>query len=234
MMSMPRVASREEWLAARQDLLAQEKELTRARDALNGRRRQLGMVKIEKQYAFEGPEGTVGLADLFDGCRQLVIQHFMFDPRWTDGCPSCTWAAGEISEGRLQHLRDWETAFAAVSRAPLPKLGGYKRRRGWRFPWHSSNGSDFNYDFQVTLDESVAPAVYNYRAKDENERRGEAEFLTQQPLELPGYSCFLRDGETVFHTYSTYARGTESIGGSQYVVDLTVLGRQQESEKHYG
>jgi predicted dithiol-disulfide oxidoreductase (DUF899 family) len=233
-MSLPKVVSREEWLAARKELLAQEKELTRARDALNAGRRRLGMVKIDKEYVFEGPEGNVGLLDLFDGCRQLVIQHFMFDPRWEDGCPSCSWAADEISDGRLQHLRDGDTAFAAVSRAPLAKIEDYKARKGWTFPWYSSHGSDFNYDFQVTLDESVAPAVYNYRSKAEHEQAGTGYYVEgEQPIEHPGYSCFLRDGDTVFHTYSTYGRGTEAVGGSHYFLDLTVLGRQQEFEKAF-
>jgi predicted dithiol-disulfide oxidoreductase (DUF899 family) len=233
-MSLPQVVSREEWRAARKELLAQEKELTRTRDALNAERRRLGMVKIDKDYVFEGPQGNVGLLDLFDGCRQLVIQHFMFDPRWEDGCPSCSWAADEISDGRLQHLRDGDTAFAAVSRAPLARIEDYKARKGWTFPWYSSYGSDFNYDFQVTLDESVAPVVYNYRSKAEHEQAGTGYYVEgEQPIEQPGYSCFLRDGDTVFHTYSTYGRGTEAVGGSHYFLDLTVLGRQQEFEKAF-
>lgn len=231
-MSLPPVVSRDQWLAARRELLDAEKELTRARDALNARRRRIGMVRIERSYVLEGPQGEVGLLDLFDGCRQLVVQHFMFDPRWTDGCSSCSWAADEISEGRLRHLRDWDTAFAAVSRAPLARIEDYRARRGWSFPWYSSQGSDFNDDFQVTVDESRRPAVYNYRTREEHERAGTGGFLqAEQPIELPGLSCFLRDGDAVFHTYSTYARGTEMVGGSHYIVDLTVLGRQQEFEK---
>jgi predicted dithiol-disulfide oxidoreductase (DUF899 family) len=230
-MSLPPVVSRDRWLAARRELLEAEKELTRARDALNARRRRIGMVRIDRSYVLEGPQGEVGLLDLFDGCRQLVVQHFMFDPRWTDGCSSCSWAADEISEGRLRHLRDWDTAFAAVSRAPLARIEDYRARRGWSFPWYSSAGSDFNDDFQVTVDESRRPAVYNYRTREEHERAGTGGFLqAEQPIELPGLSCFLRDGDAVFHTYSTYARGTETVGGSHYIVDLTVLGRQQEFE----
>src|SRR3712207_2016388 len=144
MTSMPPVVSREDWLEARKRLLEREKELTRARDALNGERRRLGMVRIEKDYAFEGPEGPARLPDLFEGRRQLVVQHFMFDPSWDDGCPSCSWAADEISEGRLRHLHEGDTAFAAVSLAPIEKIENYKRRRGWTFPWYSSRGSDFN------------------------------------------------------------------------------------------
>jgi predicted dithiol-disulfide oxidoreductase (DUF899 family) len=233
-MSLPQVVSPEEWLAARKELLAQEKELTRVRDALNAERRRLGMVKIDKDYVFEGPEGSVGLLDLFDGCRQLVVQHFMFDPTWEDGCPSCSWAADEISAGRLQHLREGDTAFAAVSRAPLAKIEDYKARKGWTFPWYSSYGSDFNYDFQVTLDESVAPVVYNYRSKAEHQQAGTGYYVEgEQPIEQPGYSCFLRDGDTVYHTYSTYGRGTEAVGGSHYFLDLTALGRQQEFERAF-
>jgi predicted dithiol-disulfide oxidoreductase (DUF899 family) len=232
-MTLPPVISQEDWLAARKELLAKEKELTRARDALNGERRRLGMVEIDKHYVFEGPQGQVDLLDLFEGRRQLIVHHFMFDPRWEDGCPSCSWAADEISNGRLRHLHEGDTAFAVVSRAPLAKIEDYKARRGWTFPWYSSHGSDFNYDFQVTIDESVAPAIYNYRTKEEHERAG-VSFEGEPPFEYPGYSCFLRDGDTVFHTYSTYARGTETVGGAHYFLDLTALGRQQEFEKAYG
>jgi predicted dithiol-disulfide oxidoreductase (DUF899 family) len=233
-MNLPDVVSREEWLAAREGLLAKEKELTRARDALNAERRRLGIVRIDKEYVFEGPQGRVGLIDLFEGRRQLIVQHFMFDPRWEDGCPSCSWAADEISEGRLRHLREGDTAFAAVSRAPLARIEDYKARKGWSFPWYSSYGSDFNYDFQVTVDEAVAPAVYNYKSKAEHEQAGTGYYFEgEQPLEQPGYSCFLRDGDTVFHTYSTYGRGTEAVGGSHYFLDLTALGRQEEFEQKF-
>jgi predicted dithiol-disulfide oxidoreductase (DUF899 family) len=231
-MSLPPVVSREEWLAARKELLEKEKELTRARDRLSADRRRLGMVRIEKDYVFEGPEGRVRLVDLFDGCRQLIVQHFMFDPRWEDGCPSCTFAADEISDGRLAHLRESGTAFAMVSRAPLEKIEDYKARRGWTFPWYSSYGSDFNVDFGVTVDESVAPPAYNYRTKAEHEAAETGYYFEgEQPIEEPGYSCFLRDGDLVFHTYSTYARGMEAVGGSHYFLDLTALGRQEDFEK---
>ncbi|HEX2127029.1 MAG TPA: DUF899 domain-containing protein [Thermoleophilaceae bacterium] len=218
MSALPPIVSREEWLAARVRLLEREKELTRARDALNGERRRLGMVRVEEDYVFEGPAGRVRLPDLFEGRRQLVVQHFMFDPGWDDGCPSCSWAADEVSEGRLRHLHEGDTSFAAVSRAPIEKIEDYRRRRGWTFPWYSSYGSDFNRDFGVTLEEG---GTYNYRA---GAPAGEA----------PGFSCFLRDGEDVFHTYSTYARGTETVGGAHYFLDLTALGRQQEFERRYG
>jgi predicted dithiol-disulfide oxidoreductase (DUF899 family) len=233
-MSLPRVVARDEWLAARTKLLAQEKELTRARDALNVQRRELPMVEIEKDYAFEGPDGSVGLLDLFDGRRQLMIGHFMFDPSWTDGCPSCSAGADEVSQGLLDHLHTRDTSFAYVSRAPLAKIEDYKGRKGWTFPWYSSNGSDFNYDFHVTLDESVTPIQYNFRAQAELDARAGGTFAPEQPMEMPGMSCFLRDGERIFHTYSMYARGAEQTGGSYYFLDLTALGRQEEWEKPEG
>jgi predicted dithiol-disulfide oxidoreductase (DUF899 family) len=210
-MTLPPVVSREQWLAARKRLLAEEKELTRARDALNERRHAIGMVRIEKDYVFEGPDGPVRLPDMFEGRRQLVLQHFMFDPSWEDGCPSCSWAADEISAGRLRHLADGDTTFAAVSLAPIEKIEAYKAKRGWNFAWYSSGGNDFNRDFEVTVDDEQP--VYNYRV--DGLAHGE----------YPGLSCFLRDGDDVFHSYSHYARGTETIGGAHYILDLTVLGR---------
>jgi len=161
-MSLPQVVSRDEWLVARKELLAKEKELTRRRDALNAERRRLAMVEIEKDYFFEGRDGTASLLDLFEGQRQLIVGHFMFNPSWDDGCPSCSAGADEISDGLLEHLHVRDTRLVQVSRAPLEKLERYKARKGWTFPWYSSYGSDFNYDFHVTLDESVAPLEYNY------------------------------------------------------------------------
>ncbi|MGI8911782.1 MAG: DUF899 family protein, partial [Rubrobacteraceae bacterium] len=144
-----------------QGVLAREKEETRARDALRAERGKLPMVEVEKDYAFEGPGGTVRLLDLFEGRRQLIVQHFMFDPSWDDGCPSCTYAVEDL--GDPAHLHDKDTSFAVVSRAPFEKIEGYKQRKGWTFPWYSSFGNDFNYDFHVTSDESVTPVFYNYR-----------------------------------------------------------------------
>ena len=234
-MTFPHVVSRDEWLVARKKLLAKERELTKARDELSTERRCLPMVKIDKDYVFESTDGEASLPHLFDGHRQLIVQHFMFDPSWDDGCPSCSWAADEISTGRLEHLHDGDTMFVAVSRAPIEKIEDYKVRRGWTFPWYSSYGSDFNYDFQVTVDESVAPAVYNYRSKAEHEQAGTGYYFEgEQPIEEPGYSCFLRDGNTIFHTHSTYGRGMETVGGSHYFLDLTALGRQEEWEKPQG
>jgi predicted dithiol-disulfide oxidoreductase (DUF899 family) len=234
-MSLPDVVSRDEWLAARKELLAKEKELTRRRDALNVERRMLPMVAIEKEYVFEGPDGAATLLDLFEGRRQLIVAHFMFDPSWDDGCPSCTAGADEMSPGLLAHLHARDTTLAYVSRAPLAKLEDYKARRGWTFPWYSSYGSDFNYDFHVTLDESVAPMEYNYRTPEEHRHAGTAYYVEgDQPMEMPGSSYFLRDGERIFHTYSTFGRGAEQTGGSYYFLDLTALGRQEDWEEPKG
>jgi predicted dithiol-disulfide oxidoreductase (DUF899 family) len=234
-MSLPQVVSRDEWLAARKELLAKEKELTRARDALNAERRRLPMVEVAKPYEFEGPDGRASLLDMFEGRLQLIVGHFMFDPRGADGCPSCSAGADEVADGLLRHLHARDTTLAYVSRAPLAKIEDYKARKGWTFPWYSSHGSDFNYDFGVTLDESVAPLAYNYRTLPEHEAAGTAYYFEgEQPLELPGQSHFVRDGERVFHTYSMFARGGEMVGGSYYFLDLTVLGRQEDWEEPKG
>jgi predicted dithiol-disulfide oxidoreductase (DUF899 family) len=232
-MSLPRVVERDEWVAARTRLLAEEKDLTRRRDALNAHRRELPMVEVEKDYTFEGPEGTVRLLDMFQGRSQLILGHFMFDPSWDKGCPSCTSGADEVSQGLLDHLATRDTSFAYVSRAPRAKLERYKASRGWTFPWYSSSGSDFNYDFHVTLDESVAPVEYNYRSRAELLAHG-VDLGGDGPVEMPGTSCFLRDGTRVFHTYSMFARGAEQTGGSYYFLDLTALGRQEDWEEPKG
>jgi predicted dithiol-disulfide oxidoreductase (DUF899 family) len=234
-MALPQVVSRDEWLDARTALLAEEKDLTRRRDALNAERRRLPMVRIDKDYVFEGPDGKVGLVDLFEGRRQLIIYHFMFDPGWDDGCPSCSAGADEVATGLLDHLHKRDTTFAYVSRAPIAKIEDYRRRKGWSVPWYSSSGSDFNYDFNVTLDDSVGPVVYNFRTAAEFERAGKGFYDEGSgPAEQPGRSAFLRDGETVFHTYSVYARGLETIGGSYYMLDETALGRQEDWEEPKG
>ena len=232
-MSLPNVASREEWLAARKGLLAEEKAMTRARDALNVKRRELPMVKIDKDYVFDGPDGNASLLDLFEGRRQLIVQHFMFDPSWEDGCPSCTAGADEISAGLLEHLHTRDTTLAAVSRAPIDKIEGYKAKKGWFFPWYSSFESDFNYDFNVTIDSSKAPVMWNFRSLPELEEHGMG-WMAEGSSEQPGHSMFLRVGDDVFHTYSMYARGAEQLGGSYYFLDLTALGRQEEWEEPKG
>jgi predicted dithiol-disulfide oxidoreductase (DUF899 family) len=234
-MSLPEVVSRDAWVAARKALLAKEKELTRQRDALNAERRRLPMVEIEKDYRFTGREGELGLVDLFEGRLQLIVGHFMFDPSWTDGCPSCSAGADEVADGLLEHLHARDTTLAYVSRAPLDRIEDYKARKGWTFPWYSAYGSDFNYDFHVTLDDSVVPFEYNYRTKAEYEQAGAADFARSgQPFEMPGTSFFLREGHRVFHTYSSYARGAEQTGGSYYFLDLTALGRQEDWEEPKG
>jgi predicted dithiol-disulfide oxidoreductase (DUF899 family) len=234
-MSLPEVVSPDEWLVARKELLAKEKELTRARDALTADRRRLPMVEIKKDYVFEGPDGKATLLDLFDGRRQLIVGHFMFDPSWEDGCPSCSAGADEMSTGLLEHLHARDTSFVYVSRAPLAKIEAYKARKGWTFPWYSSFGSDFNYDFHVTLDESVAPVEYNFRTKAEHVQTGTSIYVEGgQSIEDPGRSSFLRDGDRVFHTYSVYARGLETMGGSYYLLDETALGRQEDWEEPKG
>ena len=234
-MTLPNIVSREKWLVARKALLAKEKEMTRARDALNVERRMLPMVRIEKDYVFEGPDSKASLLDLFEGRRQLILGHFMFDPRWENGCPSCSAGADEVSDGLLRHLHIRDTTYAAVSRAPIAKIEAYKAKKGWTFPWYSSFGSDFNYDFHVTIDENRMPAEYNYRSKEEHEKAGTGYYFEgEQPIEEPGTSFFLRDGDHVFHTYSTFGRGAEMFGGSYYWLDLTALGRQEDWEEPKG
>jgi predicted dithiol-disulfide oxidoreductase (DUF899 family) len=232
-MTLPEIVSQDDWLAARKELLTGEKEAVRAKDALNARRRRLPMVRVAKDYRFEGPDGPVGLRDLFDGERQLVVQHFMFDPAWEDGCSSCTAAVDELSDGLVRHLRARSTVYAVVARAPLPKLDAYRARRGWTIPFYSSHGSDFNYDFHVSLDERVAPVMFNYRGPDELRAAGQG-WVLDEPMEQPGMSCFLRDGDEVFHTYSTFARGTEQAGDSYGILDMTALGRQEDWEEPKG
>jgi predicted dithiol-disulfide oxidoreductase (DUF899 family) len=223
-MALPEVVSREEWLEARLRLLAEEKQQTRERDALNARRRRLPMVRVEKAYVFDGPDGPATLSGLFGDRRQLIVQHIMFGPDWDAACPSCTNSVDELSEGLLAHLHQRDTAYVLVSRAPLAKLEPYRAGRGWTVPWYSSYDSDFNYDFQVTLDESVPQVSYNYRA--EPGLLGGA-----RSTEMPGHSCFLRDGDQVFHTYSTYARGNEYTPSLYTLLDLTALGRQEAWEE---
>jgi predicted dithiol-disulfide oxidoreductase (DUF899 family) len=227
-MSLPNIVSRDEWLAARTALLEQEKALTRRRDALNAERRRLPMVEITKAYRFTGPQGEVGLADLFEGRRQLIIYHFMYDPEWDEGCSSCSAGADEVSDGFLEHLHIRDTTFAYVSRAPLEKLEAWKAKKGWNFPWYSSHGSDFNYDFGVTVDASRGAGTYNYRSIADDPD------WADQSYEMPGQSAFLRVDDRVFHTYSHYARGLESTGGSYYYLDLTALGRQEDWEEPKG
>jgi predicted dithiol-disulfide oxidoreductase (DUF899 family) len=231
----PQVATREEWLVARKDLLAREKEHTRQRDALNAARRRLPMVRVEKPYVFEGAAGPAGLLELFDGRRQLIIYHFMFEPDapppgksgapWTEGCPGCSFAADDLPDP--VHLRARDTNLVLVSRARWSKIAPFKKRMGWTLPWYSSYGSDFNYDFHVTTDESKRPVEYNFKDKATLEREGLTYHLAG---EQPGLSVFLRDGERIYHTYSTYGRGLDWFLGTNHLLDLTPYGRQETFE----
>lgn len=223
----PPVVSRGEWLMKRKELLEQEKQLTKELDRVNAMRRRLPMVRLEKNYEFDGPDGRTRLADLFDGRHQLIVYHFMFDPEWEKGCMGCTGFVNALGDLSMLHQRD--TEFVAVSRAPYPKLAKYKEDRGWTVPWYSSYGSDFNYDFHVTLDESVAPPEYNFRSKDElRKRSGEEPWFMEG--EAHGLSVFFRMGDDVFHTYSTYARGCEGLTDAYSLLDRTPYGRQEDFE----
>jgi predicted dithiol-disulfide oxidoreductase (DUF899 family) len=232
-MDRPQVVTRDQWLAARRELLAKEKELTRALDRLNADRRRLPMVRVEKDYRFTGPQGELGLPDLFDGRHQLVLQHFMFDPSWDQGCAGCTAMADDLSEGARAHLASRDTAFAAVSRAPYPKLATYRQTRGWTFPWYSSYGSDFNYDFHVSLDPTLRPNQYNFRSANELAAAGQA-WLSDYVGEQPGISTFLREGNEIFHTYATYGRGIEVMMHAYRLLDITALGRHEQWEEPKG
>ena len=204
-MNLPRVVSEAEWQAARDKMLVKEKQATRARDALAAERRRLPMVRIDKDYVFDGPEGKASLLDLFEGRRQLIIYHFMFAPGvegWPDaGCDGCSMFADNV--GHLAHLHARGTSFALVSRAPITKIEPYRERMGWAIPWYSSSGNDFNLDFGLTTDEG----------------------------EGFGLSVFLREGDGVFRTYFTNGRGVEALGSVWTFLDLTPLGRQEEWEE---
>lgn len=229
-MIRPQVVSHDAWLDARKKLLDQEKELTRAQDALNAERRRLPMVRVEKDYRLTGPDGEVGLLDLIGDRSQLLVQHVMYDPSWDAPCGSCTAMADGMSERIRDQLRRRNTTYIAVSRAPYPKLAATRKARGWTFDWYSSFGSEFNYDFHVTLDPSVTPNYYNFREADEWVAAGWA-WLADHVGEQPGISCFLRDGQDVFHTYSSYGRGVEVMMPAYPLLDLTAFGRQEEWEE---
>jgi predicted dithiol-disulfide oxidoreductase (DUF899 family) len=223
--AIPNVVSRAEWLTERKKLLEREKELTKQYDRVAAQRRRLPMVRVDKDYSFDTPDGQQSLRDLFEGRRQLIVYHFMFDPEWEKGCGGCTGLVDAI--GDLSMLGERDTTFVLVSRAPLPKLEAYRAQRGWDRRWVSSFGSDFNYDFHATLDEAVAPVVYNYRDKAELEARGESYFAKG---EAHGLSVFFRVGDDLFHTYSTYGRGCESLTDAYRLLDVTPYGRQEDFE----
>ena len=212
------VVSRDEWLAARKQLLLKEKEFTHLRDRLNAERLALPWVKIEKPYVFDGPNGQETLADLFDGRSQLIVKHFMFGPEWNDGCVGCSFELDNLS-GAIVHLEHHDVTYVVVARAPMAKIEAFRRRMGWRFKWVSSYGSDFNYDFHVSFkpDEiAKGEAYYNYALRDVGID------------ELSGRSVFYKDSTgDIFHTYSAYARGGEISLGSYGVLDMTPKGRNE-------
>lgn len=234
-MTLPEIATREQWLAARRALLEGEKALTRMGDALATQRRSLPMVEITESYSFTGAEGSAALLELFDGRRQLIVYHFMFHPDWEDGCPSCT--AGrddELGPGVLGHLGKRDTTYVLVSRAPYEKLERWRQQRGWDIAWYSTNDGKFSYDFGATIDENRGSAMFNYRGRNNDESGQDSFFDAEQPFDMPGRSCFLRDGDRVFHTYSHFARATEATQTPYTLLDLTAMGRQEDWEKPEG
>ena len=213
-----RVVSHDEWLAARRQLLADEKEFTRLRDQLSQRRRQLPWELVEKDYVFDGPGGRETLAQLFEGRHQLAVYHLMLGPDWEEACKSCSFWADNFN-GIDVHLNQRDVTFLAISRAPLPRIEAFKKRMGWTFKWVSSFGSDFNYDYQVSVrPEQLASgkAVYNYAPSK----------MTIE--ERPGISVFYKDDDgRVFHTYSCYARGLDMLNGAYHWLDLVPEGRDE-------
>jgi predicted dithiol-disulfide oxidoreductase (DUF899 family) len=218
-MTKHKLGTHEEWLAARLELLEAEKEFTRQRDALTRRRMAMPWERVEKSYRFEGPNGAVALADLFDGRSQLIVYHFMFDPDWDEGCGSCSFWADNFN-GIPIHLNHRDVTFTAISRAPLGKINAYKKRMGWSFPWVSSDGGDFNFDYQVSFNsEQIAEgkAHYNYEVRPNTSS------------DKVGISVFHKNekGE-VFHTYSCYSRGVDMLNGAYHYLDLVPKGRDED------
>jgi predicted dithiol-disulfide oxidoreductase (DUF899 family) len=215
-----KVVSSAEWLAARKELLKKEREATHLRDEVSRLRLELPWEKVEKKYEFTVANGKQTLADLFGGKNQLMIYHFMLGPGWKEGCPSCSFIADHF-DGMRVHLAARGINLVAVSRAPWPEIAAFQKRMDWKFPWFSSNGSDFNFDYQVS---SAAKAdektLYNY------------EMQVFPSEERPGLSAFYKDGADVFHTYSTYARGLDILLGAYNFIDMSPLGRNEEELKH--
>jgi predicted dithiol-disulfide oxidoreductase (DUF899 family) len=214
------VVSREDWLVARKALLANEKQVTRARDRLNAERLALPWVRVDKGYVFETRAGRKSLAELFEGRSQLMIYHFMLGPDWDAGCVGCSFLADHL-DGMLPHLNHHDVTLVAVSRAPLDEIEAYRRRMGWRFPWASSHGGDFNFDFHVSFtpdDLADGTVTYNFADTPSAEAHDE----------LPGLSAFYRNGDgEVFHTYSSYARGLEELLGTFMLLDRAPKGRNE-------
>jgi predicted dithiol-disulfide oxidoreductase (DUF899 family) len=212
------IVSRDEWVAARKQLWLKEKELTRMNDALRSRRRKLPWVKIDKEYVFDGTNGKISLAELFQGKSQLIVQHFMFGPGWKEGCVGCSFTADHV-DGALQHLVQHDVAFVAVSRAPIAEIEAFKKRMGWQFNWVSSYENEFNFDYHVSFteeDKALGIGYYNY---DSRIFQGE---------ELSGHSVFYKDTDgNIFHTYSTYSRGGEQLLGTYIYLDWTPKGRNE-------
>lgn len=213
---MNRIADREDWLKARLALLAKEKALTRLRDEVAAERRALPRVRIDKPYVFDGPTGKVRLGDLFAGQSQLIVYHFMLGPKAAEPCKICSFWAEQYDALRV-HLAHRDTELAAISRAPLAKIDAVKARFGWRFPWYSSGGSDFNFDFGVSFtEEQDGRMLYNFGGQKASAG------------ELPGLSVFAKDeAGAVFHTYSTYSRGLDALNGTYQLLDLTPKGRDE-------
>jgi len=210
-----KVVSQEEWIVARQELLEKEKAATRAAAEFKSQlQNDFPMVKLNKEYTLEGPNGKITLSELFEGRKQLVVYHFMLAPDEESGCAGCSFLADNLPSS-LDHLKARNTTLVLVSRAPIARIEKFKKSMGWTFPWYSSFGSDFNYDFHVTLDESIAPPEYNYK-KSPASVKGER----------PGMSVFLKESNEVFHTYSSYARGLDHLLTTYGLLDLTPLGRQ--------
>jgi predicted dithiol-disulfide oxidoreductase (DUF899 family) len=218
-----RMATPDEWIDARLELLKAEKELTRYSDDVARQRRELPWVRIDTDYRFDTEDGEATLADLFRGRSQLIVYHFMYAPEWDEGCPSCSGIADGFDETHL-HLQNHDVAFTAVSRAPLAKLLAYRERMGWSFPWASSGRSDFNFDFNVSFtEESVAKGqTYNFRALE-----GWQVDPAQLPYEGPGMSAFAIDDGTVYRTYSAYSRGVDGLWNMWQWLDRAPLGRNE-------
>jgi predicted dithiol-disulfide oxidoreductase (DUF899 family) len=218
-MTAHRIVSRPEWLAARKELLAREKQLTRQHDEVARARLELPWVRLDKPYSFEGPEGQRSLADLFGARSQLLVYHFMFGPTWQEGCPSCSFFSDHL-DATLPHLAARDVQLVVVSRAPYEKLAAFKRRMGWKFPWVSSFGSDFNRDFHVSFTKEElesGPVEYNYAP------------MSFPSEEAPGTSAFYKDeAGQVYHTYSCYARGGEPVMTTYMLLDMAPKGRDED------